>query len=1085
MANWQSDLAAQIAAHTAGDRFPIDPKALQNGDTGHGAGVWANLRQHSNPNNACPEANPKVIARGLNDHEQPYYVIKNPDAKTYLRLSEDEYRLYRQMDGKTSVQDLIVEHYMATGAFAHKKILRLVSQLQRNSMLTELPVRTWVQVRGQVQKRSWSNLLSTPARLLLTQKLSIRGVDRISGWIYRTIGRPFFSKPAQFLYILISLAGLYAFFRIVQSGTVNFVQSHFASELGLWWLATLLPLFIHELGHALTVKHYGREVPRGGFMLFFGLPAVFVETTDIWLEPRRARLAVTWNGPYTGLILGGAASLFMLANPGSPASPFLLKMSAVAYTTVFFNANPLLRYDGYYLLSDALDIPSLRQRSTAFVRKDLAGRIAKWKPLTREEKIYTVYGLLSFAWMGYALYLASYFWQSRIRIGLEALFGSGYPIFARILGGLGALGVLSLLVLLGVAVMRALGAALQRFAHSGELARHDRLAVILGAAGLVGGMLLVMYLPQYAAWVVAAVIGTAALLLLRFGRIYAGSLHYFANLALAIGLVLAAAGLMLPALGFLIWGAGSALAIAGILLDGRLRSFRRAWLTPILAALAGGAILWLVGIPFSSPDFWIGAVMAAAGANALMALRGSARSPALILLFAGGYSLMLIGMSAIGDFILPAVMLLAAGAFHIVLAQLPYLTVQEVQGVSATNQVIENSMAALVRRMVVRVYFENGRLGIRELGERFNRAMRKNNLDLAINGSRFEDPRLGQRSAVELSNVYALVLDELVGILSDILGPGLSEAAFAHALDLIPWQNREVIAEVVLSRMTQKIAYAREIADSKAALRDLLRHVPLFGNLDADSLDEIGLRLEESHAGAGENVIVQGEAGSKFYIIGNGEVSVLKSKDGGEPRRVARLGRGQYFGEEALVTDRPRNATIRAEIPTRLFSLNRSDFDALVRQYVDLDQNLNRTAKHSWLLRGMPIFDALDGKEIDYLSLQMAIEHFPAGQVVFHEGQAGDKFYVIESGQVEVTKMANGHPVRLSSRSAGEYFGEIALLQNRPRTATVTAKTETVLLSLPAPTFQELVAGYGKVADAVERTGSRRTKFVQAAGQVN
>jgi putative peptide zinc metalloprotease protein len=84
------------------------------------------------------------------------------------------------------------------------------------------------------------------------------------------------------------------------------------------------------MGHALTVKHFGREVPKGGVMLYFGMPAAFVETTDIWLEPKRARLAVTWNGPYTGLIIGGLAAIFIYLYPSASINSFLFKMLGVA-----------------------------------------------------------------------------------------------------------------------------------------------------------------------------------------------------------------------------------------------------------------------------------------------------------------------------------------------------------------------------------------------------------------------------------------------------------------------------------------------------------------------------------------------------------------------------------------------------------------------------------------------------------------------------------------------------------------------------------------------------------------------------------
>lgn len=127
------------------------------------------------------------------------------------------------------------------------------------------------------------------------------------------------------------------------------------------------------------------------------------------MEPKRARLAVTWNGPYTGLIIGGLAAMFIYLNPFASVNNFLFKMLTVAYLTVLFNINPLLKYDGYYLLSDWLEIPSLRERSSAFLRRKFFKKALSRKKFSRDEIIYSVFGILSFVWMAYALYLMSPF----------------------------------------------------------------------------------------------------------------------------------------------------------------------------------------------------------------------------------------------------------------------------------------------------------------------------------------------------------------------------------------------------------------------------------------------------------------------------------------------------------------------------------------------------------------------------------------------------------------------------------------------------------------------------------------------------
>ncbi|MBE0411681.1 MAG: hypothetical protein IBX69_18295, partial [Anaerolineales bacterium] len=414
--------------------------------------IWKSIEKGIDPTQRKPQAIAEIIIREIKDPQGSYFVLKNNLAKTYMRLSPDEYRLFEKMDGKCGLDDLVFEHFTATNNFAPKLVANLVEQLYQHNMLTETPLAVWRQIDQVIQKRSWTYRLSAPARTFLTRKLSITRLDRFITWFYRKIGWAFFSLPVKVLFVVISLIGVILYSQLVSDPRYAFLEDEIVAGLALLWLAAIFQLFIHEFGHALTVKHYGREVPRGGVMLFFGMPAAFVETTDIWLEPRRARLAVTWNGPYTGLILGGAAAILIYFFPFATWNSLLFKMAGIAYFMVFINVNPLLKLDGYYLLSDLLNIPSLRERSFAFVRNQLIGKLLQLKRFTRFELIYTAFGLLSMGWTVYAVYLISFFWQTRLRTSLQALFGEGYSIVARILGLMIVLGIASLvvLVLLGI-----------------------------------------------------------------------------------------------------------------------------------------------------------------------------------------------------------------------------------------------------------------------------------------------------------------------------------------------------------------------------------------------------------------------------------------------------------------------------------------------------------------------------------------------------------------------------------------------------------------------------------------------------------
>ena len=154
-----------------------------------------------------------------------------------------------------------------------------------------------------------------------------------------------------------------------------------------------------------------------------------------------------------------------------------------------------------------------------------------------------------------------------------------------------------------------------------------------------------------------------------------------------------------------------------------------------------------------------------------------------------------------------------------------------------------------------------------------------------------------------------------------------------------------------------------------------------------------------------------------------------------------------------------------------------------MRQYINLASQVDENVKYSWLLRGMPIFDELSSQKLDQLATWLEPEPLEAGAVLFHEGDLADKFYIVESGEVVISRLVDGEQVEISRREPGEYFGEIALLQNRPRTATITASIDTNLLSLAADQFQDLTSHFMQLGATISRTSSRRLTFVQALDQ--
>jgi putative peptide zinc metalloprotease protein len=1052
--------------------------------------LWTSLAKEMDINNYQPQAHPQVIAREIEENTGHYFVLKNTQSKTYLRLLPEEYQLWLLMNGQKTVQELVVEHFVNCGAFARNMVIQLVHQLRANHMLLEEPKYVWASLGTELNKRSWGHKLALPARALLSQQLNIPGMDRIVTILYRSIGWLFFTRTIQALLILLALAGFLLFNWILANPNYVLFQQAQVSEILLFWAAAILPILIHELGHALTVKHYGREVNAGGLMLYFGLPAAYVDTTDIWLENRRARLNVTWNGPYTGLILGGICALIMWLAPALEFNSFLFKMASVAYLTVFINVNPLLKYDGYYILSDALGITFLRERSIRFIQDHFLRKILRREGFTRDEKIFGVFGVLSILWTAYALYLAIFFWQTRMSSGLQVLLGSNYNLLSRILSFLSMGALVSLVALLILQFLRFISTAVNQYVRGGGLQRHTQLALVGVVLATLLGFGLPRLFPSYQEWVFLGVgFGVpfvTAICLLNFNRAYYLSNRWWAQLAFSIMLFLLACVPLLaqfgsvssPFEGFL-FGAGIVFAIMGGIVF-----IQPAWsqikMVQVVIGLLGAGLLIILEISleiqnvvlFFIPWLALIAVLDWSG------LRGGARAPALGLISFGvaASALSVNWKYADNGIWLFGVLVACAGVWLLMLARIPQLSRIEVPVSSNKRDAIGHSVAILVRRVIAQVFFESGWAGINTFGRDFSQQMKKLGLDLFISTNQFTDGELSKRQTFDLVEVYGLAFDKIYELLRNRFGHEYALLTIGRGIDLIPWQNREVVGELVLARREWGNSLNEASRDQRSKRIKLLDRVSLFINATYDDLRPIASVLKSRQYAAGETIIRQGEPGNEFFIVESGKVQVWVQNENLESQQVNSLSAGQFFGEAALVTNAPRNATIIAETPAILLSLGREDFDILVMHHHEFAKNIKANIQAKWILRHMPIFDELDAIELNYLASRLKTETFKAGEMVIRQGDIGDKFYIVNSGELRIFRDENGGTIELDHHTAGDYFGEIALMQRSPRMATVVTLTDVELFSLDAEAFMHMLGDFDIMRHSVERTTSRRLK---------
>ena len=354
-------------------------------------------------------------ARMTTRHGRPNIMLADRPRK-YIRISERDDFLVQRMDGTRKVSDLVVDYFERFGTFGLKQVSDLVTMLRRADFLTDKPRDVWVDLRERLNpatrppERRWTE--GTGMRL----KFPLRGIDGFVTSYHQKVGRWVFSRVFIVFSAVVSVAGLAAFVQQILRGRDPFAPIAGSGLAGIVALvvAYYITIFIHESAHALTCKHYGRMVPKGGFLLYYLMPAFYVDVTDAWLEPWRHRIAIFWAGPYSGFFLAGLSTLLVLVVPAGTPSTVLFKLAVAAYLTNLLNLMPLLLLDGYWILEQWVEIPQLRDRALAFVGGPFWRLLWTRRRLTRREFFFAVFGTLSAIYTFLAAFIGIFFWRRRL-----------------------------------------------------------------------------------------------------------------------------------------------------------------------------------------------------------------------------------------------------------------------------------------------------------------------------------------------------------------------------------------------------------------------------------------------------------------------------------------------------------------------------------------------------------------------------------------------------------------------------------------------------------------------------------------------
>jgi CRP-like cAMP-binding protein/Zn-dependent protease len=338
-----------------------------------------------------------------------YAMLARDDRELHYRLEVWEAELLPKMDGSRTVGELVVERMEGGGGLDAEPVTDLVLALYTGGFLDPAPIHTDELIVDRLDP-------SSPGRKKLkrfgkTLSIEWKGADRLVRFCYRYLLRPFFWWPVALVSCLVALAGLAAFIDVFVSGRFSLGEDSAPTEAAILLALAFFLTFMHELGHSVVISHYDRKVKSAGFLIYFGSPAFFVEATDALMLERRQRILQASAGPLTELVIAGVASLVIFAFPASPVSSLLYKFALLNYIVIFLNLVPLLELDGYFILSDLIQVPDLRPRSLEFIQHDLWHKIRTRERLTPQEWGLGGYGFAGIAFTIFSFYTAYFFWE--------------------------------------------------------------------------------------------------------------------------------------------------------------------------------------------------------------------------------------------------------------------------------------------------------------------------------------------------------------------------------------------------------------------------------------------------------------------------------------------------------------------------------------------------------------------------------------------------------------------------------------------------------------------------------------------------
>ena len=311
------------------------------------------------------------------------------------------------------------------------------------------------------------------------------------------------------------------------------------------------------------------------------------------------------------------------------------------------------------------------------------------------------------------------------------------------------------------------------------------------------------------------------------------------------------------------------------------------------------------------------------------------------------------------------------------------------------------------------------------------------------------------------SNVEGLYIVGALGgypLIKQAMNQGYEVVEYIEGKDIRP------VDEPLLAEKFKALPYDLSVDEVLARMQ---KNIPLFANVNALMFREVILSSTLHVLNKGDVIFEKNDYSDSFYTILDGTAEV----DLGE--QTVSILKGLFFGEMSLISGRRRTATIFAGYKCVLIETPRRVMNKLISS----DESVCREIDETFVARAIrsSLAKNADAVELKKLAKKAQINTYKAGDVVFAEGDPGDSLHLIRSGSVTVSREVAGSEIVVSYLSAGKYVGEMGLLGNAPRRATVKAAVATETISLDSDSFNELLATNKSIREEIQELVRERT----------